>query len=75
MNNAQNNGGSTSYYDVPEGAETLDDLIEFKGMSFGRGNIFKATYRLGEKGNTTEIYDLNKIIYYANRRLAELGSK
>jgi len=75
MNNAQNNGGSTSYYDVPEGAETLDDLIEFKNMSFGRGNIFKATYRLGEKGNTTEIYDLNKIIYYANRRLAELGSK
>ncbi len=75
MADSKNNGGSTSYYDVPEGAETLDDLIEFKSMSFGRGNIFKAAYRLGEKGSTTEVYDLNKIIYYANRRLDELGIK
>lgn len=68
-----NNGGTTGYYDIPEYSATLDDLIEYKQMSFGRGNMFKAIYRLGEKNETSEVYDLNKIIYYAHRRLAELG--
>lgn len=60
-------GGDTSYYDLPEGATTLNDLIEFKEMDFARGNIFKAAYRLGEKDAADELYDLNKIIYFANR--------
>ena len=60
-------GGSTEYYDLPEGAKTLNDLIEYKEMSFARGNIFKAAYRLGEKDVADELYDLNKIIYFANR--------
>lgn len=65
-------GGSTGYYKLPEGATDLQDLIEHKRMSFTRGNIFKATYRLGEKDAATEEYDLNKIIWFAQRRLAEL---
>ena len=60
----KNNGGETDYYDIPEGATTLQDLIEHKNMNFAQGNIFKAAYRLGEKGT---IYDLNKIIYFAER--------
>lgn len=62
-------GGATAYYDFPEGFKTLNDLIEYKNMPFWRGNIFKATFRLGEKDVATEEYDLNKIIYFANRRL------
>lgn len=65
-----NNGGSTDYYKLPAGATELNDLIEAKNMPFWRGNIFKAAYRLGEKDVATEEYDLNKIIYFANRRLA-----
>jgi hypothetical protein len=65
----QNNGGRTDYYDVPAGAETLADLIEHKDMPFWRGEIFKACYRIGGKDNTTEIRELNKIIYNATRRL------
>jgi hypothetical protein len=37
-----------------------------KGMSFARGNIFKACYRLGEKEGTDVLYDINKIIFFAN---------
>lgn len=66
----KNNGGSTDYYKLPAGATELNDLIEAKNMPFWRGNIFKAAYRLGEKDVATEEYDLNKIIYFANRRLA-----
>lgn len=60
-------GGSTSYYQLPEGATELNDLIEHKRMSFALGNIFKACYRFGEKDAASRLYDLNKIIYFAER--------
>ncbi|MBV2143098.1 hypothetical protein KUG47_06265 [Falsochrobactrum sp. TDYN1] len=63
----QSDGGSTSYYELPEGATELNDLIEHKGMSFALGNIFKACYRFGEKDAASRMYDLNKIIYFAER--------
>ncbi len=67
---AHNNGGITDYWDVPEGASTLNDLIEHKKMSFAQACIFKAAYRLGdERHHSTVERDLNKIIYYANRML------
>jgi hypothetical protein len=69
----KSDGGSTSYYDFPAGFTTLMDIIEFKQMSFGRGNIFKAAMRLGAKDSATEMYDLNKIIWFAERRKAELA--
>lgn len=60
-------GGSTEYYDIPEGATTLNDIIEANHMSFARGNIFKAIYRLDKKQGVDVEYDLNKIIYFAGR--------
>jgi len=63
----KSDGGSTSYYGIPEGASELNDLIEHKGMSFALGNIFKACYRFGEKDEASRMYDLNKIIFFAER--------
>jgi len=60
-------GWSTSYYELPEEATELQDLIEYKRMNFAVGNIFKAAYRLGSKVGQDEIYDLNKIIWFAKR--------
>ena len=68
-------GKATEYYDFPEVATTLNDIIEFKEMSFARGNIFKAAYRLGEKSGIDDIYDLNKIIYYAERIINVIKNK
>ncbi len=42
-------------------------------MEFGIGNIFKACYRLGEKDGTSARYDLNKIIFFAQRELDRLN--
>lgn len=70
----KSDGGSTSYYELPEDASELNDLIEHKRMPFALGNIFKACYRLGEKDGADVDYDLNKIIYFANR-LKALNSK
>ena len=71
-NKISSTGGSTSFYKIPEGATELNDLIEHKNMSFAVGNIFKAAYRLGEKKGITTEYDLNKIVYFANRELERL---
>src|SRR5690554_1266429 len=74
-NRIKSDGGSTSYYDLPEGATTLNDLIEHKEMSFALGNIFKAAYRLGEKDGADELYDINKILYFAERLKAKAERK
>ena len=62
-------GGSSSYYELPEDARELGDLIEHKRMNFNVGNIFKAAYRLGDKPGVDELYDLNKIVWFANREI------
>lgn len=63
----ESDGGSTAYYQLPRGARELNDLIEHKKMSFAQGNIFKATYRLGEKAGASRLYDIRKILYFAKR--------
>ena len=63
-------GGSSSYYKLPEGTTELADLIEAKEMNFNVGNIFKAAYRLGNKPGNDRAYDLRKIIFFAERELA-----
>lgn len=65
-------GWSSEYYELPPGAVELQDLIEHREMNFAVGNIFKAAYRLGHKENTSAIYDLDKIIWFAQRERARL---
>lgn len=60
-------GGATSYYELPKDASELNDLIEHQAMGFARGNIFKACYRMGHKSGTDTLYDINKIIFFAER--------
>ena len=59
-------GLSTSYYTLPSHATELRHLISHKGMSFARGNLFKAIYRLGEKQGTDVMYDLNKMKFFVD---------
>jgi len=62
-------GGPAEYYDFKPNWVTLNDMNDYKAqhqwgpLSFHMGNISKATYRFGEKGNTSKVYDINKIIY------------
>ena len=61
-------GGSTPHqYSIPSDAKELQDLIEYRNMNFAVGNIFKACYRMGRKEGADELYDLNKIIFFAKR--------
>lgn len=60
------------YYKLPGSARELQDLIEYKNMNFNVGNIFKAAYRLGDKPGVSKRYDLEKILFYAQRELDRL---
>lgn len=60
----KSDGGSTSYYTLPEHATELRHLISHKGMSKSRGDIFKACYRIGEKDGSTVEYDLLKMKFF-----------
>ena len=55
-------GGSTSYYAVPEGAKMLGDLIRHKNMPHGIGEAFCALYRLNDNGE--RLRNLKKALYY-----------
>ncbi len=70
----KSDGWKTAYYQIPKEAEEIQDLIEYKNMNFAIANIFKAAYRLGSKEGTSEVYDLNKIIFFAERERARLES-
>lgn len=75
FNNPSSDGGPSSYYDFPQGALTLNDLLEYKGDkqwkgdSFHLSNIVKATWRWGQKSGIDEAYDSRKIIYSGCRLL------
>ena len=60
-------GGSSGYYKLPPSAADLQDLIEEKEMSFARGNLFKALYRMGAKEGVDLEYDLNKLQWFLDR--------
>lgn len=57
-------GGSSDYYKIPEHATDLHHLISHVDMSFARGNLFKALYRLGNKDGTSIDYDLDKCQFF-----------
>lgn len=57
-------GLTTDYYSFPPHARELRHLISHKGMSFARGNLFKACYRLGEKEGVDISYDINKMKFF-----------
>lgn len=59
-------GGSTSYYVLPEHATELRHLISHKAMSKARGDIFKACYRMGEKQGVDALYDLKKMKFFVD---------
>ena len=67
-----NNGGNTSYYDIPEHAKNVQDLIEHFGMNFAQGNILKAAYCLTSNRHNGTNYEreLNKIIWFCKRELS-----
>ena len=45
----KSDGGSSKYYDLPQGCETLQDVIVKNNMQWNQANILKAAYRWDHK--------------------------
>jgi hypothetical protein len=65
-------GLGNNYYMLPSNAKDIQDLIEYRNMPFGIACIFKACYRFGQKPSVTELYDAQKMKWFAERKIAEI---
>jgi len=87
MSDVKSTGGSSSYYDIDLWSMLMHKQVQLKFGDYMRDglhneadlcNIAKAAHRIaqlrngGGKNGTDEIYDLNKIIYFAEERKAYL---
>jgi hypothetical protein len=74
MSKQQSDGSTASYYELPEGATELQELISAKNMNAQIGEIFRACYRYGEVAHSPEIRDIKKILFYAKAELERLNN-
>jgi len=73
MSNTNDGGSNPKQYELPKDAVEIQDLIEYRGMNFAQGNIFKACYRMGYCDHSDELRDARKIQWFANREVARLS--
>ena len=66
-------GSTASYYELPEGAKELQDLISYKNMNAQIGEIFRACMRYGESSHSNELRDAKKIRFYIDAEIKRLG--
>jgi hypothetical protein len=68
----KSDGSTASYYELPNGATELQDLISAKNMNAQIGEIFRECYRYGQAAHCDEIRGIKKILFYANAELKRL---
>ena len=90
MAEIKSTGGSSSYYDVCAWSMISNSCVQFKFGDYMRDglhneadlcNISKASHRIAQfrqgsgKEGTDEMYDLKKIIYFAQERIDYLEAQ
>ena len=65
-------GSTARYYELPEGASELQDLISDRNMNAQIGEIFRECYRYGRASHSDEMRGIKKILFYANAELKRL---
>lgn len=74
MHMIKSDGSTAKYYELPSGAEELQDLISEKNMNAQIGEIFRACYRYGEVEHSDMLRDAKKIKFYAEAEIKRLES-
>lgn len=65
-------GSTAGYYELPEGARELQDLISHRNMNAQVGEIFRACYRYGMASHSDRLRDAKKMKFYAEAEIARL---
>lgn len=58
-------GSTASYYELPDNATELQDLISHRNMNAQIGEIFRESYRYGKASHSDELRGIKKIMFYA----------
>tara|TARA_R100000773_G_C4169975_1_gene84097 strand:+ start:100 stop:660 length:561 start_codon:yes stop_codon:yes gene_type:complete len=69
----RSDGSTASYYELPAGAQELQDLISHKNMNAQIGEIFRAAYRYGQSSHSDQLRDAKKIKFYIDAEIKRLG--
>lgn len=69
---AVSDGSTASYYELPEGATQLQDLISYLNLNAQLGEIFRACYRYGRASHSDQLRDAKKIAFYAAAEIKRL---
>jgi hypothetical protein len=72
MDREVSDGSTASYYELPDGATELQDLISHKNLNAQIGEIFRECYRYGQASHSDEIRGIKKILFYAKAELERL---
>lgn len=73
----KSDGSTASYYELPEGATELQDIISADNMNAQMGEIGRAWKRYGKCSHSDKMRDIRKIQFYAKaeeERLLKYGS-
>ena len=71
---SRRDGSTASYYELPAGAQELQDLISYKNMNAQIGEIFRAAYRYGQSSHSDQLRDAKKIKFYIDAEIKRLES-
>ena len=72
MTKEHSNGATAGYYQLPECATQLQDLISHLNLNAQIGEIFRACYRYGRVSHSDELRDARKILFYAKAEVERL---
>jgi hypothetical protein len=65
-------GSTASYYELPEGAKELQELISYRDMNAQIGEIFRSCYRYGIASHSDKLRDAKKIKFYIDAEIKRL---
>ena len=65
-------GSTASYYELPEGANELQDLISYRDMNAKIGEVFRSSYRYGIASHSDKLRDAKKIKFYIDAEIKRL---
>ena len=65
-------GSTASYYELPEGANELQDLISYRDMNAQIGEVFRSCYRYGIASHSDKLRDAKKIKFYIDAEIKRL---
>lgn len=68
----KSDGSTASYYQLPQGAKELQDLISNRNMNAQLGEIFRACYRFGMASHSDQLRDAKKIKFYIEAEIKRL---